>query len=106
MLWKVEGAVPVVWMGMADFDNHDLFEEENLEDLYDAEDMITAAAKMADYLWDGTFGEEFNDALEYAATVLEIRRIERCKKEELPLLVGRIKQKESKKLLDERIKNA
>jgi len=105
LLWKSEGALPVVWAGPQELVEHELMTPEEA-DLLETEDVVFMTEKMGDYLWDGTFGSEYNDALEYGAQVLEHRKISRCKKENLPLLVGQIKHRENQKFLDERIKNA
>jgi hypothetical protein len=104
LTYKLEGSVPIVWFGPGDLVNHDEFTQEEV-DLFKDKDMIDAADKAADHIWNGSFGETFNEALTSGAKHLEYVKLWDTPDDQLPLIdYDSLKHPANKRFLEERLK--
>lgn len=102
-----DGAIPVVWLSMDDYINHDEATEEITKTLV-GDVTITAqlAREVGDYLWGGdTMGQMFHDALDDSLGTLEELYVQNVKDKELPLIKsGSLTTEKGKLLLEKRLK--
>jgi hypothetical protein len=104
LTYKLEGSVPIIWFGPGDLVNHDEFTQEEV-DLFKDEDMIAAADEAADLIWNGDFGETFNEAVTFGAKHLEYVKLYDTPDDQLPLIdCESLKHAINKRFLMERLK--
>jgi predicted nucleic acid-binding Zn ribbon protein len=96
-------AVPIVWMGLDDLIEREHLTEEEAKAVTPV-DLIDATRAAADDMWVGTFGETFDDMVRGSAVWLEEIKVEQTPLKELPLLMGKLKYRESEKILTQRMK--
>jgi hypothetical protein len=101
--YAINESVPILWMGKEDLSNHDHYTKEELKN-FTAEEMIEAVDNVADDLWDDYFSESFDNLTEATAKQLELNKVYATPEEDLPLLIGKLKYKESEKVLTQRMK--
>lgn len=101
--YLLNDAIPLVWLGKADLEDREYYTSEELETIT-PEALILASEEAADSLWDGNFGETFGDTLRQTAVAIETDKVYNTPKKELPLLMGKLKFRESEKLLTQRMK--
>lgn len=90
LLYDTQGAnVPIIWMGKEDIIERDHLTEEEIKGF---ENELIEAMDNASYeIWDDSFSETFSSMTYNAACTFEELKLRRMKKEDLPLMMGRIK---------------
>ena len=100
---KTQDSIPMVWAGIGDYTDHELYTDEELRGHDEA--LIDGADAATDYLWNGNFGDEFEEALKAGAVEVERALIREANPKELPLLIGNLKfPKENEGYLSRNIK--
>jgi hypothetical protein len=101
---RVEGSLPVVWVGDEDIVGHLYLSKEFLNKVPDELKIQAYYEGAEDTLWEEQdFGRKFDSACREAALRLEYLYIMNCPRSDLPLLIGTLHFKENDANLKRRI---
>ena len=102
LIFASEESVPLLWAGKEDLHEHELMTEAETKPLT-PDDWISMADAMSDFLWDDFFGERYRETLAHGAVTAEYLKIKNTPKEQLPLMLEHVKDKENQEYLHERL---
>ena len=101
LLAITEESVPLVWIGRQDLEEHEVIKEGTE---INPSELSHVVNEMGGMLWNGLFGEIFENCVKRVGKILEQWRILNAPAEDLPLMIGELLHEENKSVLEKRMR--